>query len=64
LNAYNIFFAIQRQKLLLQQRTANGSLKHVKEGFDDLAWTVSERWRKLDVAYKTKLENLAGMDKN
>lgn len=65
LNTYNIFFAIQQQKLLLRQRTAHGSLKkHVKGGFDDLAWTVSERWRKLDVAYKTKLENLASMDKD
>jgi hypothetical protein len=64
LNADNMFLAIQRQKLLLQQRTANGSLKHVKGGFDDLAWTVSERWRKLDIAYKAKLENLAGMDKD
>jgi hypothetical protein len=64
LNTYNIFFAIQQQKLLLQQRTAHGSLKHVKGGFDDFAWTISERWRKLDVAYKTKLENLASMDKD
>jgi hypothetical protein len=67
LNAYIIFFAIQRQKLLIlqqQQQTANSRLKHVKGGFGSLAWTVSETWRKLDDAYKTKLENLASMDKD
>jgi hypothetical protein len=33
-------------------------------GFGSLARTVSETWRKLDDAYKTKLENLASVEKD
>jgi hypothetical protein len=53
-----------RQKLLLQQQQyASESANHVKGGFGGLARTVSERWRKLDLAYKMKLDNLVDMDK-
>ena len=64
INKSNVIAMFSRQKLLLQQQQyASESANHVKGGFGGLARTVSERWRKLDLAYKMKLDNLVDMDK-
>jgi hypothetical protein len=54
LNVYNLFFAIERKKILDD---------NVKVGFANLARIVSERWKNIDPAYKLELEEQARLDR-
>jgi hypothetical protein len=54
LNIYNIFFSIERQKILEQRA-------HV--GFKGLACIVSERWKNIDPAYLKELEEKVRLDR-
>ena len=54
LNVYNLFFAIERQKIQNEQANV---------GFANLARTVSERWKTIDPVYKQQLEEQARLDR-
>jgi hypothetical protein len=70
LHSYNIFFAIERKKIVEQQkkdgvplatRRCKESQAHV--GFANLACIISERWKNIDTAYLRELEEKAQLDK-
>jgi hypothetical protein len=54
LNLYNIFFSMERKKILQQE---------AKPGFGGLAREVSDRWEKISPARKAELEELVRLDK-
>jgi hypothetical protein len=53
----NIFFAIERKKIIQEQEHADGT--PVKVGFANMANIVSERWKNIDPEYKEELERVA-----
>mmetsp|Transcript_28520 Transcript_28520/g.59552 ORF Transcript_28520/g.59552 Transcript_28520/m.59552 type:complete len:704 (-) Transcript_28520:138-2249(-) len=68
LNAYNIFFAAERQRLLqaLPERAAplkKPKSSHGKMGFADMARSVSKRWKSLDPSEKSYYLQLAEQEK-
>ena len=65
LSPYNIFFAIQRKKLLHKQRLKAQDKKdgHVHIGFANLAKIVAEQWKNIDPISKAELEEKAQQDK-
>jgi hypothetical protein len=50
----NIFFAIERKKIIQEQEHADGT--PVKVEFANMANIVSERWKNIDPEYKEELE--------
>ncbi|KAL3790109.1 hypothetical protein HJC23_013620 [Cyclotella cryptica] len=61
LSAYNIFFQMERKKVIKDQ--SNQNAKHATGGFGTLARKVSEKWKTVDAALKLELEAMANEDK-
>lgn len=61
LSAYNIFFHMERKKVMRDH--ADQNVKHATGGFGTLARRVSEKWKTVDAALKIELEAMANKDK-
>ena len=65
LTAYNLFFAIQRKKILDEQQlnTQDKNDGHANVGFANLANSVARQWKNVDPDFKAELEVKAQKDK-
>ena len=65
LSSYNMFFAIQRKKIVDEQQLSaqkkNGG--HANVGFANLANIVAQQWKNVDPTLKAELEDKARQDK-
>jgi len=61
LSAYNIFFQMERGRIMQEQSDPNA--KHVVKGFGTLASTVAAKWKEIDTSLKLDLETMAHLDK-
>jgi hypothetical protein len=59
--AYDIFFQMERNRIMKEQ--ANPDAKCASIGSDNLAATISARWKKVDGALKIELDAMAKLDK-
>jgi hypothetical protein len=62
----NIFFAIERKKILEEQerKSQEDNTQKAKVGFAGLANIVATRWRDVDAEYKKELEEMARLERN
>ena len=61
LSAYNIFFYMERMRVMKEQSDPN--TKHAAVGFGVLASTVAAKWKEIDTVLKLELETMARLDK-
>jgi hypothetical protein len=61
LSAYEIFFHLERNRIMNEQ--ANRDAKRASVGYDNLADTISARWKRVDGALKIELDAMAKLDK-
>lgn len=69
LSAYNIFFKVERQRMLDEQAAAATAActagrrvaKPQRVGFAELARTISQRWKQIDPQDKEELEHIAAI---
>ncbi|KAL3768279.1 hypothetical protein ACHAWO_012389 [Cyclotella atomus] len=62
LSAYNIFFQLERKRIMKEQ--GNPDAKHAAGGFGSLASIISTKWKAIDDAVKLKLEAMAKLDRD
>jgi hypothetical protein len=60
--AYEIFFQMERNRIMNEQ--ANRDAQRASVGYDNLADTISARWKKVDGALKIELDVMAKLDKD
>ena len=69
LSAYNIFFKVERQRMLDEQEAAASSTalrrpdgrRAPRIGFAEMARTISQRWKQIDPQEKQNLKFIAGI---
>jgi hypothetical protein len=62
LSAYDIFFQMERNRITKEQ--ANPDANRASVGSDNLATTISARWKKVDGALKIELDAMANLDED